>query len=64
VQQAHTEALFELGDASAELGFGHVQRAPGRGETVVFHHLGEVVQGVEVFHHRSPNRTLRLIFAV
>jgi len=30
----------------------------------MFHHLGEVVEGVEVFHHRSPYRTLRLIFAV
>lgn len=64
VQQAHTEAFFELGNASAELGFGHVQRASSRGETAVLHHLGEVVEGVEVFHHRSPNRTLRLIFAV
>ncbi|MND88139.1 hypothetical protein D3C80_801550 [compost metagenome] len=64
VQQAHAEAFFKLGNASAELRLGHVQCPAGCGETVMLHHLGEVVEGVEVFHHRSPNRTLKLIFAV
>ncbi|MNN64206.1 hypothetical protein D3C81_1796370 [compost metagenome] len=61
LDQAHAEALLQVGDAPAELGLGHVQRTPGRGEAAVLHHLGEVVEVVEVFHQRSPNRTLRAI---
>jgi hypothetical protein len=64
IEQAHAQSVFKLGDTSTELGLGHVQRPTGRGETAMFDHLGEVIEGVEVFHHRSPNRTLRLIFAV
>ncbi|MNJ63389.1 hypothetical protein D3C77_592860 [compost metagenome] len=49
VQQAHAQALFKVGDASAELRLGHVQRPASRGEAAVLDYLGEVVEGVEVF---------------
>lgn len=64
MQQPYAKTFFEFGNALAELGLGHVKGPPDRGETLMFHHLGEVVEGVEVFHHRSPDRTLKLIFAV
>ncbi|MNT69003.1 hypothetical protein D3C72_2072790 [compost metagenome] len=60
LQQAYPEAFFEQGDTPAELGLGHIQRPAGGGETTVLDHLGEVVEVVEIVHHRSPNRTLRL----
>ena len=50
MQQTHAEAFFQLGDASAELGLGDVQRTAGSGKTTLLHHLGEVIEGVEVFH--------------
>ncbi|MCY1562894.1 hypothetical protein D9M68_1003550 [compost metagenome] len=64
MEQAYPEPIFQLGDTPAELGLGHVQRAAGRGKATVLDHLGEVVKRVEVFDDRSPNRTLRRIFAV
>src|SRR5690606_36991683 len=54
-------------DAPAQLGFRLAQRAPGRGKAAVLDHLGEVVQVVQVLHrapHRSPDRTMRPLFAI
>jgi hypothetical protein len=64
MKQTHPEPLLQQSNTPAQLGFGHVQRPTGRSESTVLNHLGEVVQRVEIFDDRSPNRTLRLIFAV
>ncbi|MNG26250.1 hypothetical protein D3C84_1112170 [compost metagenome] len=64
MEQPHPQPIFQLGDTPAELGLWHVQRPARGGETPVLDHLGEVVKRVEVFDDRSPNRTLRRIFAV
>jgi redox-sensitive bicupin YhaK (pirin superfamily) len=58
-QQLGAQALFQQGHAAAELGFGDAQGAAGRRKAAVLHHLGEVVQVVEVGQfHCFKNRTL------
>ncbi|MNT61340.1 hypothetical protein D3C72_1989790 [compost metagenome] len=61
-EQAYAQALFQQGNAAAELGFGHGECAAGRGKATVVHHLDKVIQVVEVLLHgrsqyRSSNRT-------
>jgi hypothetical protein len=50
LDQAHAQALFEQGDAAAQLGFGQVERPAGRRETLVLDHLHKVIKIVEVLH--------------
>jgi hypothetical protein len=64
MDQPDPQAILQLGNTPAELGLGHVQRPASGGEAAMLDHLGEVVQGVEVFDDRSPDGTLRPIFAV
>ncbi|MNN67761.1 hypothetical protein D3C81_1834170 [compost metagenome] len=52
--QAHTEALFELGDASAQIGLGNAQGAGGLRETAMIHHHDEVLKVIEIQHGRNP----------
>ncbi|CRR37554.1 hypothetical protein PAERUG_E16_London_17_VIM_2_04_14_05175 [Pseudomonas aeruginosa] len=51
VQQAHLKALLQLGDAPRQARLGNPRLASGRGEAAAFHHLGEVVEVVEVVGH-------------
>ncbi len=55
LEQAHAQALLEQGDAPAQLGLRHAQCAPGRREAAVFHHLGEVVEVVQILHGPLPS---------
>ncbi|OHC31686.1 MAG: hypothetical protein A2Y50_10905 [Pseudomonadales bacterium RIFCSPLOWO2_12_59_9] len=60
LQQAHAKPLFEQTDAPAQLGFGQIQGPPRRGKTAVLHHLGKIIEIVEIIHRCSPDRTLEL----
>lgn len=51
VQQAYLEAFLQLGDAPRQARLGNPRLASGRGEAAAFHHLGEVVEVVEVVGH-------------
>src|ERR1700754_3638002 len=62
LEQANTQALFELGDALAQPGLGDAQGAAGSGKPAVFDHGGEEVQIVEVLQrafHRNPSFLIR-----
>ncbi len=50
LDQAHAQALFQQGDAPAQLGLGQVERAAGGGKALVLDHLDKVVKVVEVLH--------------
>ena len=54
VNQAHAQALFEQGDAPAQLGFRHGQRATGGRKALVLDHLHKVIKIVEVSHGHDP----------
>ncbi|MCY1249019.1 hypothetical protein D9M72_625190 [compost metagenome] len=54
LDQPHAQALLQPGDSPAQLRFGFTQCAAGRVETAVLHHLGEIVEVVEVFHFSVP----------
>ncbi|MNN63187.1 hypothetical protein D3C81_1785480 [compost metagenome] len=50
LQQAHIQAGLQLGHPPRQARLRQPQLAPGRGEATGFHHLGEVVQVIEVLH--------------
>ncbi|MNP18802.1 hypothetical protein D3C76_1112990 [compost metagenome] len=50
LQQAHLQALLQLRHASRQARLRQPQHTPGGGEPAGFHHLGEVIEIVEVLH--------------
>ena len=51
VEQAHAEALFQIGNILAERGFAHAQLLGGSGKTARLRHAQKQRKIVEVFHN-------------
>ncbi|EGY00177.1 hypothetical protein AZA_90434 [Nitrospirillum viridazoti Y2] len=54
LQQPHTQLVLQHRDAAAKGGLGHAQCPLRRGEAAMLHHLGEVVEVVQVAHGGAP----------
>jgi hypothetical protein len=50
---AGTPGALQQRDAPAQFGFRHAQRAPGRREAAMVHHLHKVIQVIQVLHAAS-----------